>query len=163
MMFAALTSAYIVKAAAGGWLEFSLPIHFYISTALLILCSLTLHWSYSSFKRKKESAYKGLLVVSLILGTAFVISQFLGWTTMFDRGIDFKANVSGSFMYLITGIHALHIVGGIATIIVALLHAYTLPFIVTEKRRIRFQLVVHYWHFVDFLWIYLLAFLLLVK
>ena len=66
-------------------------------------------------------------------------------------------------MYLITGIHALHIVGGIATIIVALLHAYTLPFIVTEKRRIRFQLVVHYWHFVDFLWIYLLAFLLLVK
>lgn len=163
MMFTALTSAYIVKSASGGWLEFSLPNHFYVSTALVLLCSVTLHSSYASFKKKKEKAYKSLLIVSFILGISFVVSQYFGWTTLFERGIDFKANVSGSFLYLITGLHALHIIGGIATIIVALLHAFTLPFVVTEKRRLRFQLIVHYWHFVDVLWLYLLAFLLLYK
>lgn len=163
MMFAALTSAYIVKSAAGGWLEFSLPNHFYVSTALLLVSSMTLHGSYSSFKKKKEKAYKGLLVLSFILGVTFVVLQYFGWIALFERGVDFKANVSGSFFYLITGLHALHIIGGIATFIVAMIHAFTLPFIVTEKRRIRFLLVVLYWHFVDFLWIYLLAFLLYIK
>ena len=163
MMFAALTSAYIVKAASGGWLEFSIPTQFYVSTCLLLVSSVTLHLSYTSFKKKKEKGYKGLLVLTFILAISFMVMQFQGWFALFDKGIDFKANVSGSFFHLITWLHAAHIIGGIATIIVALLHAFTLPFVVTEKRRIRFQLVVHYWHFVDVLWIYLLAFLLLVK
>lgn len=163
MMFTALTSAYIVKSASGGWLEFSLPTHFFVSTAVLFLSSITLHSSYSSFKKNKEKAYKGLLVLSAVLGVTFVVLQFQGWFALFERGVDFKANISGSFLYLITGLHALHIVGGIATFVVALIHAFTLPFVVTEKRRLRFQLVVHYWHFVDLLWIYLLVFLLYIK
>lgn len=163
MMFAALTSAYIVKHAQGDWLEFALPSHFYFSTAVLVLSSITLHISYSSFLKSKEMPYKSLLVASFILGTTFVVLQFQGWFTLFAAGVDMKANVSGSFLYLITGLHALHILGGIAAILVALLHAFTLPFVVTPKRRTRFKLVVHYWHFVDILWIYLLTFLLIVK
>lgn len=163
MMFGALTSAYIVKHASGGWLEYTLTNHFYYSTAVLLLSSVTLHTSYSSFKKQKEKPYKLFLIASLILGVAFVVLQYLGWTALFAKGVDFKANISGSFLYLITGLHALHILGGVAGIIVAIIHAFSLPFIVTEKRRIRFQLVLHYWHFVDILWIYLLTFLLLVK
>lgn len=163
MMFAALTSAYIVKHAQGDWLEYAMPSQFYMSTAILLLSSVTLHVSYSSFLKNREQPYKIMLVLSLILGLAFVVLQYQGWVSLFNVGVDLKANVSGSFLYLITGLHALHILGGIAAIIVALIHAYTLPFIVTAKRRDRFKLVLHYWHFVDFLWIYLLAFLLLVK
>lgn len=163
MMFAALTSAYIVRHAAGQWLEFSLPAQFYFSTATIILSSICLHYSYSSFLNNKERGYKLFLPLAFLLGIAFVVFQYQGWSSLFEMGVDLKLNVSGSFLYLITGLHALHVLGGIAAILVAILHAYTLPFIVTDKRKTRFQLVLHYWHFVDVLWIYLLGFLLIVK
>lgn len=160
MMFGAFTSAYIVKQAAGNWLEFPIPRLFYVSTVVLVLSSITLHTSYISYKKQNEAMYKGLLVLSFVLGIAFVVCQYLGWQDLFALGVDMKANVSGSFFYLITGAHAVHILGGIAAIIVAMIHAFTLKFRYTEKRKNRFELVVHYWHFVDVLWIYLLFFLL---
>lgn len=163
MMFGSLTSAYIVKSAAGNWLEYTMPSYFYYSTAVLLLSSLTLHSAYLSFKNKNEKAYKVLLLCSLVLGIGFVTLQYYGWNALFNVGVDLKANVSGSFLYLITGLHAAHIMGGIAAILVAIVHAFTLPFIVTEKRKVRFQLVLQYWHFVDILWLYLLIFLLVCK
>jgi len=163
MMFIAFTSAYIVRQSSGNWLEYQIPNIFYTSTAILLLSSITLHFSYSSFKKEKELPYKLFLVISLILGVAFVVSQYTGWMQMFGQGVDMKRNLSGSFFYLITGVHAAHILGGISAIIVALVHAFTLRFKVTEKRKHRFSLVVHYWHFVDFLWVYLLLFLLFSK
>lgn len=163
MMFGALTSAYIVKSAAGNWLEYTMPSYFYYSTATLILSSITIHASYISFKKQNEIPYKLLLLVSFVLGITFVALQYYAWQALFDVGVDLKANVSGSFLYLITGLHAAHILGGIAAITVAILHAFTLPFVVTEKRKLRFQLTIHYWHFVDVLWIYLLIFLLVCK
>ena len=163
MFFIAFTSAYIVKQASGNWLEFAMPSIFFYSTAILLISSASLHYSYSSFKKGKELSYKLCLVLSLILGVTFVTCQYVGWTQLYAEGVDLKRNLSGAFFYLITGMHAAHIVGGISAIIVAIIHAFTLKFNVTEKRKHRFSLVVHYWHFVDFLWIYLLTFLLLVK
>jgi len=163
MMFGAFTSAYIVKQAAGNWLDFSFPPVFYISTFTILASSITLHLSFQSFVAKRENPYKIFLSISLLLGIMFVIFQYLGWTQLFSIGVDLKGNVSGSFFYLLSGIHALHVLGGIAAIVVALLHAFTLKFSVTEKRIHRFDLVRNYWHFVDFLWIYLFIFLLISK
>lgn len=89
--------------------------------------------------------------------------QYMGWTELFKIGVDLKGNVSGSFFYLLSGIHALHVLGGIAAMTVAVIHAWSLKFNVTQKRINRFDLVVNYWHFVDFLWIYLFIFLLIKK
>ncbi len=158
MMFTAFTSAYIVRQSAGNWLEFPLPDLFYISTGIILFSSLTLHLSYNSFKRASENLYKVLLLVSFILGIGFVISQYYAWMELYAMGIDLKRNPSGAFVYVISGAHAAHVLGGIATLIVALIHAFVLPFRVTDKRKNRFQLVLIYWHFVDFLWIYLLLF-----
>lgn len=163
MMFTGWTSAYIVKHAAGNWLEFGLPNMFYISTALIILSSITLHTSYISYKKQNEKMYKGMLVATLVLGIAFVVCQYQGWFQLFDMGVDFKGNVSGSFTYLITGAHAVHVLGGIAALIVALIHAFSLKFRYKEKRKNRFELVLQYWHFVGVLWIYLLLFILNIK
>ncbi len=163
MMFGAFTSAYIVKQSAGNWLEYSLPSAFYFSTAILLLSSFTLHKSFNSFRNGNEQAYKNLLLISLFLGVSFVVLQYLGWTDLFVKGVDLKGNVSGSFFYLLSGIHALHVLGGIAAMVVAVIHAYTLKFKVTQFRVDRFDLVVNYWHFVDFLWIYLFIFLLIRK
>jgi len=163
MMFGAFTSAYIVKQAAGNWLEFSMPVAFYISTLVIICSSITLQISFKGFKAGSESRYKNFLTLTFLLGLLFVVLQYQGWTELYKIGVDLKGNVSGSFFYLLSGIHALHVLGGIAALVVAQLHAYTLTYKITEVRLNRFDLVLNYWHFVDFLWLYLFLFLLLSK
>ncbi|MCB0518205.1 MAG: cytochrome c oxidase subunit 3 [Lewinellaceae bacterium] len=163
MMFASLTSAYVVRQAAGNWLEFSLPDIFKVSTAVILLSSVTLHSSYLSYKRGKEQAYKLLLVASFILGLSFFVFQYLGWEQMAASGVPFTINPSGDFVYVISWIHAAHVLGGIAALAVALIHAFGLKFKVTEKRRLRFDLTLTYWHFVDLLWVYLFLFLTLYR
>lgn len=163
MMFGAFTSAYIVRQAAGNWLEFPLPNIFYLSTAIILISSVTLHLSYRGFIAGSEARYKSLLVVTFFLAIGFMISQYVGWQTLFASGVDMKGNPAGSFLYVITGVHALHILGGIGALIVAMIHAFGLKYKVTDKRKIRFELVLHYWHFVDLLWVYLLIFLLITR
>ena len=121
MMFTGWTSAYIVKHAAGNWLEFGLPDMFYISTGVIVLSSIALQTSFIAYKRQNEKLYKGMLIATFILGLAFIGTQVQGWYELYSIGIDFKANVAGSFTYLITGAHAVHVLGGIATLIVALI------------------------------------------
>jgi len=159
MMFVAFTSAYLVRRASGNWLEFDLPRIFFVSTIVLLISSVFLHISYKSFIGGKESKYKIALIVSFILGVAFLILQYQGWQALFNNGIDLKGNPAGSFIYVVTGVHALHIIGGLATLVVGLLMAYTRKYKVTEKRRVNFELTLHYWHFVDLLWVFLLIFL----
>ncbi len=161
MMFIALTSAYIVRRSAGNWLEFELPRIFFVSTIVLLLSSLLLHTSFKSFIAGEEKKYKTLLVVSFILGLGFLVLQYQGWSALFNSGIDLKGNPSGSFVYVLSGIHALHILGGMAAMVVGLLIAFTRKFKITERRKINFELTLQYWHFVDFLWVYLLIFLYL--
>lgn len=161
MMFGALTSAYLVRQAAGNWLEFRIPDVFYYSTVIILISSLTLHGSYWAFRKGKESLYKVLLPLSLVLGIMFIVMQYQGWNALYSIGVVLDGNPGGSFFYVISGIHAAHVIGGLFAITVAVAHAFTLTYKVTEKRRRRFQLVVHYWHFVDFLWLYLFLFLLI--
>lgn len=161
MMFGALTSAYIVREAAGNWLEFRVPQIFFTSTVLILLSSVALHGSYLSFRKGREWAYKGLLAAAFALGIAFIAVQYKGWQELFAIGVALDGNPGGSFFYVISGIHAAHVLGGIFSLAVALTHAFSLPFRPSERRRRRFQLVVHYWHFVDLLWLYLFFFLLI--
>jgi cytochrome c oxidase subunit III len=158
MMFAALTSSYIVRRAAGNWLEFPLPKVFLISTIDIVLSSIALHFAYRAFKNGQEMAYKILLSIALVLGFAFLLLQYQGWMALQDMGVMMTTNPSGSFVYVISGLHAAHILGGIGALVVAVLHAFLLPFRVTAPRKLRFELTLTYWHFVDFLWVYLFFF-----
>ncbi len=158
MMFAAFTSAYIVRQAAGNWLEFRLPDVFFVNTAVILLSSITLHASYLAFKRGQEKAYRYLLLVSLLLGLTFIVLQYQGWQALQAIGVSLNTNPSGSFVYVISGVHAAHVLGGVAALGIALLHAFVLPFRVTEGRKLRFEMTLTYWHFVDILWVYLLLF-----
>lgn len=161
MMFGAFTSAYIVRQAAGNWLEFKLPDIFFFNTAVILLSSVTLHGSYLAFKRGKEQAYRWLLVTTFVLGVAFLILQYQGWLALQLIGVGLTTNPSGSFVYVISGVHAAHILGGIGALVIALLHAFLLPYRVTAGRKLRFELTLTYWHFVDLLWVYLLLFFIL--
>jgi cytochrome c oxidase subunit 3 len=161
MMFGGFTSAYVVRRAAGNWLEFKLPDIFFVNTAVILASSLTLHLAYTGFKQLKEKQYKGMLVLTFILGLIFVILQYQGWQSLNAIGATFTVNPSSSFIYVISGLHAAHVLGGIAALTVAMAHAFILPYKPTLRRKQRFQLVVQYWHFVDLLWVYLVIFFML--
>lgn len=161
MMFAAFTSAYVVRRSSGNWLEFKLPDIFFLNTAVIVLSSLTLHYSYNAFKKGNEKWYKGLLVTTFLLGILFVVLQYKGWQAMTAIGATFTINPSSSFVYVISGLHAAHVLGGLAALLVAMVHAFVLPFKPTIRRKQRFELVCQYWHFVDVLWLYLIVFFML--
>lgn len=161
MMFAAWTSAYIVRQAAGNWLEFQLPNIFFQNTIVILLSSIALQGSYVAFKKNNELIYKSLLIFAAILGFLFVCLQYVGWTELRNIGVALRTNPSGDFIYVLTAFHALHVLGGLGVLTVAAVHAFALKFKPTAKRLLRFELTLTYWHFVDFLWIYLLVFLVL--
>lgn len=161
MMFAAWTSAYVVRQAAGNWLEFRLPDIFFYNTIVIVLSSVALQGSYIAFKREKEFLYKSLLILATLLGFAFVSLQYVGWTELRNIGIELTTNPSGSFIYVLTAFHVIHVLAGIGVLAVALVHAFALKFKPTAKRKLRFELSLTYWHFVDFLWVYLLVFFVL--
>jgi cytochrome c oxidase subunit III len=158
MMFGAFTSAYVVRRASGNWFEFKLPDIFLLNTAVIILSSITIHLSYRAFLSGAERRYKGMLIATFLLGIAFVILQYFGWQAMTDIGATFTVNPSSSFIYVISGLHAAHVLGGLAAVSVAMAHAFILPYKPTPRRKLRFELVVQYWHFVDILWVYLMVF-----
>jgi cytochrome c oxidase subunit III len=160
MMFAAWTSAYLVRKAAGNWLEFQLPPAFVLSTVVILLSSLTLHASYQSFLKGQEKPYRYLLLATLALGFVFLFCQYRGWTALSQMGIEIGTNPSGSFVYVLSYVHAAHIVGGLAVLGVACLHAFAQKLNPSPKRKLRFELTFIYWHFVDLLWVYLFLFLL---
>ncbi len=161
MMFAAFTSSFLVRRAAGNWLEFPLPKVFYFSTAVMVLSSVALHLGYRFFRSGHEKRYKGFLMTAFALGFAFLGLQYQGWLSLQAMGVAINTNPSGSFVYVISGVHAAHILGGVAALAVALLHAFILPFRVTPARKLRFELTLTYWHFVDLLWVYLFFFFLI--
>lgn len=163
MMFVALTSAYIVRRSAGNWLEFRLPNMFFISTMVILVSSIALEMSYRAFVSGKENTYRLWLGLTLILGLMFCATQYLGWQQLYHIGVTLTGNPSGSFIYAISGLHVAHIVGGILALSMAVYHAITLPYFVSEERKSRFKMVLHYWHFVDILWIYLLLFFLIFR
>lgn len=159
MMFTALTSAYIVRRAAGNWLEFSIPTIFYWNTLVILGSSLTLHAAYRAFKREAEGAFKILLSVSFVLGLVFLVMQYFGWLQLAAEGVPLTINPAGDFVYAISWLHALHVVGGVAALTVALVIAYAKRLRRTPARQLRLELTLTYWHFVDALWIYLIVFM----
>jgi cytochrome c oxidase subunit III len=161
MMFGAFTSAYLVRKPAGSWYEFKLPSEFFFSTLIIILSSITMEWAFRSYKNKIKSSYKLGLAITLGLGIFFVIMQVIAWNSLFKQGITLDLNVSGSFLYVISGFHALHVLGGIAALMVSVIISTWVPFEQSPTRTLRLDLVRQYWHYVDVLWIYLIVFLIL--
>jgi cytochrome c oxidase subunit III len=159
MVFAALTSAYIVRQAEGNWFEFTLPDIFYYTTGILILSSLSLHWSYVSAKRDNLRQLKTGMLITVILGLGFLIGQWYSWVALVDKDVYFVGNPSGSFLYVFTGLHAIHLISGVIFLIIVLISSYRYK--VHSQEMVPMEMCATYWHFLGGLWIYLFMFLLL--
>ena len=161
MMFAGLTSAYVVKRDQPAWTTFPIPGAFYYSTAVLLTSSLTIQMALKGFKDREMLRYRNLLTTTAILGILFVLLQWKGFRQIWDTGITFHGSGGGQFLYIIAGLHAVHVLGGIVALLVMVARAY-MPRI-RSYNSVPIEVMSTYWHFVDLLWIYLFIFFIAIR
>ncbi len=167
LMFFILTFIYSTRRDDADWVNFPLPTVFSLSTVLIVLSSITLHFANNAIEQERFMRYRFLLGSTFGLGAGFILLQFAGWLGLQQAGVFLKGNPSGSFLYLISGLHITHLVGGMLFLGYALIEAlryrqYVDSFIysVNPPNQLRLKLITRYWHFVDVLWIYLFCFFL---
>ena len=159
MLFASLTSAYIVKRGDGNWRVFDMPDMFYISSAIVIFSSFAMIFAVRSARKDQLGRLKGTLWLTFLLGIGFLIAQIYAWGSLINDNVYFTGgNPSESFIYVLTAVHWLHLVSGLIFIAIILFNVY--KFNIHSKAMVRLEMCSTYWHFLGGLWIYLFAFLL---
>ena len=163
MMFAALSSVYIYinLTAADRGQSVAMPRMFYLSTAVILISSFSLETSRRSLKQKRGSGPVKWLGVTLVLGFAFLVCQLLGWRELAAQGVFFAGHPHSSFFYFFTGVHGVHLIGGIAALFYLLIRLRRSP--VSEKTGVAAHVVSLYWHTMDGLWVWLFLLLWLWK
>lgn len=160
MMFAGLTSAYIVKGEQPGWTTVVVPKIFYYSTAVMLLSSFTMQVALKSFKERSMRQYRGLITVTALLGMAFIAMQIIGFQQLFHSGVKLEGGSgAGQFLYIIFGLHALHVLGGAIALLIMFFRAFSAK--IRSYNAVPVEVVSTYWHFVDLLWVYLFIFFLI--
>lgn len=124
MIFAALTSAFIVRQAEGNWLEYELPQILWITSGIILVSSVSIHWAYTAAKKDRLKQLKLALVITSILGFAFLVGQWYSWEALVDRDVYFVGNPAGSFLYVLTGLHAVHLISGVIFLIIVLISSF---------------------------------------
>lgn len=161
MMFAGLTSAYIVKSNQPKWIMLDLPVVFSYSTAVIIVSSITIQMALKEFKERRMARYRSMMALTFLLGVVFISLQFVGFNQLWNAGITLKGAGAAPFMYVIFGLHVLHVLGGIIALLIIFLKAFN------KYRRsydpVSIEVVSTYWHFVDALWIYLFVFFMWIQ
>lgn len=151
MSFAALTSALLVRQGSGEWSHIALPSILYANTAILLLSSFTMEMSRRALAR--SAGVSAWIAITLLLGLSFVAGQYLAWRHLAAQGLYLATNPNSSFLYVFTGMHALHLLGGIAVLV------YLLGRVIGGHSSLRHHLLDNtavYWHFMGGLWLYLL-------
>lgn len=157
MLFAALTSAYIVKQSEGNWLIFRLPDMFWITSGIIILSSITMHLALQSARKDHFGAVRIFLVSTIILGSAFLYGQYLSWKELVAMDVFFVGNPAGSFLYVLTGLHGIHLLSGLVFLLIVVTASFRLK--IHSKNLTKIEICTTYWDFLGILWLYLFMFL----
>ncbi|QIE60151.1 heme-copper oxidase subunit III [Rasiella rasia] len=164
MSFAGLTSAYVVSKERPDWLtDFEIPSAFYVSLALILISSLTVHLAKINIQKKNHSLGMGLLIATFLLGLGFIFCQFIGFNQIVEAGFYFtgsESTITTSFLYLVVLLHLAHIVAGLISLLVVIVQHARKKY--SHGNTLGVELAATFWHFVDILWIYLLLFIYLV-
>lgn len=159
MIFAGLTSAFIVRQSEGNWLQVELPNIFWYTSGIIILSSVFMHWAVMSARKDQLDNLKVAIAITSVLGVAFLVGQWYSWVALVDMDVYFVGNPGGSFLYVLTGLHAVHLISGVIFLIIVLIA--TFRYKVHSKRLVKLEMCATYWHFLGGLWLYLFIFLLL--
>lgn len=159
MIFAAMTSAYIVKQGDGNWLIFDMPMAFLYTSVVIVISSVTMQWAYFSASRDNLAQVKWSMALTVMLSFIFLVGQYYSWLELIDNDVFFVGNPAGSFVYVFSGLHAFHLISGIVFLIIVLSSA--MKYKVHSRSMVQIEMCATYWHFLGGLWLYLYLFLIL--
>jgi cytochrome c oxidase subunit 3 len=162
MLFTALTSAYVVSSGRPqDWRPLWMPPLLWVSTALILASSASIEVARRALKKGSEQGYRRALLLTVLLGIGFLATQVMAWRQLVAQGIYLDSNPHSSFFYVLTGVHGLHLLGGILALDYLLLRNWrprrssSGNALAQEKRQTAVDVVALYWHFMDGLWVYL--------
>jgi cytochrome c oxidase subunit 3 len=161
MFFMALASAYLVRRGSGAdWVPVHIPTRLWINTAVLLLSSATLELARHRLAKNDPAGFRNLWLFTTVLGIVFLVGQIAVWRQLNSQGIYLASNPASSFFYIFTGAHALHLIGGVIALIYVAHRNFDLAKV---TRSVAAEVTSYYWHFLDALWLFLLALLYLGK
>ncbi len=166
MTFAGLTSAYVVSSSRPDWLkDFDLPPMLLWSTVILLISSVAIHFAKKAVQKESHKQGMLMLLATFILGLAFIAMQWKGFAYMIeDSGYNFTgptSNVVISFIYILIALHLIHLFSGIIVLLVVIYNHYKQRY--HNRQTLGLELGVMFWHFLDFLWVYLFLFFYFVR
>ncbi len=160
MFFMALASAFIVRRGSNDWIPVHIPAILWVNTLILLASSLTLELSRRRLASSDLRGFRAWWFLTTGLGILFVAGQVFAWRQLFLQGIFVASNPASSFFYIFTGLHGVHLLGGLGALLYVLLRNFDRAKV---SRPVAAEIVGHYWHFMDALWVFLLALLYLGK
>jgi len=161
MFFMALASAFLVRrGTSGDWIPVHLPAVLWLNTLALIASSFTLERARRSLSRLNLSGFRKLWTITTALGALFLIGQLVAWRQLVAQGVFMASNPASSFFYIFTAAHGLHLLGGVGALLYVLVRKFDKASIALPTAA---EIASYYWHFMDGLWIFLLALLYLGK
>ena len=165
MGFAGWTSAYIVSSKRTDWIsDLDLPQAFLWSTATIVLSSITYWLAKRAVKKDDQKQGTLFLLMTLGLGVLFIVLQFVGFSQKLENGYYFTgptSNIKMSYVFLIAAVHIVHVVAGLISLLVVLVQQLRAKY--SSKSYLGLELGATFWHFLDFLWVYLILFMYFVK
>ena len=165
MGFAGWTSAYIVSSKREDWVsDLELPSAFFVSTAMIILSSITYFIARKSVSNNNQKMGTICLLITLALGITFISLQFVGFSQMLENGYYFTgptSNIKMSYVFLIAAVHIAHVVAGLISLLVVIVQQVRNKY--TPDNMLGMELGATFWHFLDFIWVYLILFMYFVK
>jgi cytochrome c oxidase subunit 3 len=159
MLFAGLSSAYIVMRGAPAWQNVALPAALWVNTFVLLASSVTIEWARRQVQADRMGPTKFWMGLTAGLGLVFLIGQVVAWRQLVAVGVYLPTTLHSSFLYILTGAHALHILGGLAALGYVLIQTLRNQYTASNHEPVK--LCATYWHFMDGLWVYLFLLLIL--
>ena len=160
MFFMALASAFLIRKGTGRWVPVHIPRLLWLNTAILLTSSATLELARKRLAKSDARGFKRLWQLTSILGVLFLVGQLVAWRILAGQGIYLATNPASSFFYIFTGAHGLHLLGGVCALLFVAWRNFDQAKV---TRGVAAEVVSYYWHFMDALWLFLLALLYLGK
>ena len=160
MFFMALASAFLVLKGSPDWVPLHIPALLWGNTLVLTASSVTLETARKRLANGDTRGFRNFWLVTTMLGVAFLIGQVAAWRVLVREGIYLSTNPASSFFYIFTGAHAVHLLGGVGALIYVALRNFE---VAKVTRTVAADVTAYFWHFLDALWLFLLALLYLVK
>lgn len=166
VLFLSFSAAFVYTRVQSALPPIKLPNIFILNTMVLLASSFSMIKAKKSYLEDHTQNYQRALLATIVLSVIFLFLQFLGWRSLFQQEIFVNSDNSASYLYIISGLHFAHVIGGLPFLILFLQKAYkqmkepisVLVYFSDPEKRLRLRLLSLYWHFIDGLWIYLVLF-----